>query len=116
MPSFPMQKQTHNNQLERGRRQGNLGEVLINNYCGGSFVAVKYKQQKLVDIGRKSVIFCMRPGGLREVFGCNNAFKATINQQTLKFYNCAKVVNQLKNIITIVGRVFQFVTLNILIF
>ena len=42
------------------------------------------------------------------MFGCNNAFKATTNQQTLKFYNCAKVVNQFKNIITIVGTVFQF--------
>ena len=99
MPSFPMQKQTHNNQLEKRGKTGEPGDVLINNCCGGSFVAVKYKQQKLVDIGRKSVIFCMRPGGQREVFGCNNAFKATTNKQTLKFYNCAKVVNQFKNII-----------------
>ena len=111
-----MQKQTHNNQLEkRGKtrepRRGSHQYILW-----GSFVAVKYKQQKLVSIGRESVIFCMRSGGPREVFGCNNAFKATTNQQTLKFYNCAKVVNQFKNIITIVGTVFQFVTLNILIF
>jgi hypothetical protein len=58
----------------------------------------------------------MRPGGLREVFGCNNAFTATTIQQTFKLYNCAKVVNQFKNIITIVGTVFQFVSLNILMF
>jgi len=58
----------------------------------------------------------MRSGGLSEVVCGNNAFKATTNQQTLKFYNCAKFVNQFKNIITIVGKVFQFVSLNVLMF